>query len=199
MISRRLVIFGVATGGVAFADPSVQAVLLEMEAGVIEVVVNLGKAPITAGDFLNYVDRRLFDGASFFRTVRPDNDPGPIKINVIQACLEDEARLLPPIAHEPTNVTGIHHRDGTLSIGRTQPGTGTVAAFFICIGEQRALDYGGRRNSDGQGFAAFGRVTGGMDVVHAIWRSKTKASQGSNYAQTLASPVRILRARRKGA
>jgi peptidyl-prolyl cis-trans isomerase A (cyclophilin A) len=164
--------------------------------GDIEVAVDLARAPISAGDFLEYVDRRLFDGSAFYRTVRPDNDINPVKIDVIQGGLTDDRKLLPPIPHEPTSRTGLHHRNGTLSTARDEPGTGSAGAFFICIGDQPELDFGGRRNPDRQGFAAFGRVVRGMDVVRAIWKSKTGAADGGMGAQKLTPPIGIVSARR---
>jgi peptidyl-prolyl cis-trans isomerase A (cyclophilin A) len=107
--------------------------------------------------------------------------------------LTDESKYLAAIAHEPTNHTGLRHRDGTLSIARDTVGTGTAGAFFICIGDQPELDFGGKRNSDGQGFAAFGHVTGGIELVRKIWSSPT---QGSSGPELLTSPILILGARR---
>jgi peptidyl-prolyl cis-trans isomerase A (cyclophilin A) len=170
-------------------------VVLTTALGAIEVAVDPARAPISAGDFLRYVDRRLFDGSAFYRTVRPDNDINPVKIDVIQGGLVNDRKLLPPIPHEPTNKTGIHHRNGTISIARDEPGTGSAGAFFICIGDQPQLDFGGRRNPDRQGFAAFGRVVHGMDVVRAIWKSKTALLPGMG-GQKLMPPIGILTARR---
>lgn len=162
------------------------------------VAADLTHAPISAGDFLKYVDRGLFNGAAFYRTVRPDNDTNPVKIDVIQGGLMDEKKLLPPIRHEPTNRTGLHHRDGTISIARDAPGTGTAGAFFICIGDQPELDFGGRRNPDGQGFAAFGQVVRGMEVVRAIWKSKTGGPGGEWGTQGLMPPIEIVSSKRIG-
>lgn len=170
--------------------------MLTTALGTIEVAVDLARAPISGGDFLKYVDRRLFDGSAFYRTVRPDNDINPVKIDVIQGGLMDDSRLLPPIPHEPTSKTGLHHLDGTISTARDEPGTGSAGAFFICIGDQPELDFGGRRNPDRQGFAAFGRVVHGMDVVRAIWKSKTGAPDGAMGAQKLTPPIGIVSAKR---
>ena len=197
--SRRAVLAGAACSGLA---PPVRAatgevrVTLTTTLGAIVVAVDTARAPISAGDFLTYVDRGLFDGGAFYRTVRPDNDANPVKIDVIQGGVTDKTKELPGIAHEPTSKTGLRHRDGTLSVGRNTPGTGTAGAFFICIGDQPELDFGGRRNPDRQGFAAFGRVVSGMDVVHAIWTSKTGAPDSGKGAQSLAPPIPIVSARR---
>jgi peptidyl-prolyl cis-trans isomerase A (cyclophilin A) len=204
-LTRRAMLMGAASWGVAlpvlarsagnFALGEVR-VLLMTALGVIYVAADVARAPISAGDFLRYVDRGLFDGGAFYRTVRPDNDINPVKISVLQGGVTDEKKFLPAIAHEPTNRTGLRHRDGTISIGRGKPGTGSAGAFFICIGDQPELDFGGRRNPDGQGFAAFGQVVRGMDVVRAIWKSKTAASGGGLGAQRLRPPIEIVSARR---
>jgi peptidyl-prolyl cis-trans isomerase A (cyclophilin A) len=200
--SRRSILAGMASWGVSlplFASgvrrPRLR-VVMTTALGAIEVAVDLARAPISAGDFLKYVDRRLFDGSAFYRTVRPDNDINPVKIDVIQGGVMNDRELLPPIAHEPTNKTGLHHRDGTISTARDQPGTGSAGAFFICIGDQPELDFGGRRNPDGQGFAAFGQVVRGMDVVRAIWKSKTAPPDGGMGGQKLTPPIEIMTARR---
>ena len=202
--SRRTILAGMASwcvslpllaGRTRSRRPREVRVVLTTALGAIEVAVDPARAPISAGDFLRYVDRRLFDGSAFYRTVRPDNDINPVKIDVIQGGLVNDSRLLPPIPHEPTNKTGIHHRNGTISIARDEPGTGSAGAFFICIGDQPQLDFGGRRNPDRQGFAAFGRVVHGMDVVRAIWKSKTALLPGMG-GQKLMPPIGILTARR---
>jgi peptidyl-prolyl cis-trans isomerase A (cyclophilin A) len=182
--------------GVRAPRPGEVRVILTTALGAIELAVDLKRAPISAGDFLKYVDRRLFNGAAFYRTVRPDNDINPVKINVIQGGLTDDKKLLPPIAHEPTSKTGLRHRNGTISTARDKPGTGSAGAFFICIGDQPELDFGGRRNPDRQGFAAFGQVIRGMDVVRTIWKSKTGAPDSGMGAQKLTPPIGIVSAKR---
>jgi peptidyl-prolyl cis-trans isomerase A (cyclophilin A) len=164
--------------------------------GPIRVLLESGRAPLSVGDFLKYVDRGLYAGGTFYRTVRPDEDPMPIKIEVVEGGLTDESRFLAPIAHEPTSLTGLRHRNGTISIARNKVGTGTAGAFFICIGDQPELDFGGKRNPDGQGFAAFGHVTSGMELIRKIGASKTQGPPGSSGGELIASPVRILDARR---
>ena len=149
-------------------------------------------APITAANFLKYVDAGLFDGGRFFRTVRPDNQVDkPVKIAVIQAAGSRERRadFLPAIPLERTNVTGLSHKDGTLSMARSTPDTARDS-FSICVGDQPALDFGGARQPDGQGFAAFGRVVRGMDVVRTI-------QMGPADGETLTPPIAILRVRRR--
>jgi peptidyl-prolyl cis-trans isomerase A (cyclophilin A) len=140
--------------------------------GNIAVELYVDKAPVTAGHFLKLVKEHVYDGGSFYRTVRVVNDTNPVKITVIQGGIRDKknAPEVPPIEHETTEKTGIKHLDGVISMARSQPGTAR-SEFFICIDDQPELDYGGRRNPDGQGFAAFGRVIEGDDLVRAIWQA----------------------------
>jgi peptidyl-prolyl cis-trans isomerase A (cyclophilin A) len=145
-------------------------ILIKTEFGDITVEIFLEKAPITASNFLKYVDENRFSGASFYRTVTMDNQPNnEIKIEVIQGGIRfsQEREGLPSIEHEITKKTGILHKDGVISMARSAPGTAS-SEFFICIGDQPELDFGGKRNPDGQGFAAFGKVISGMDVVRKI-------------------------------
>ena len=114
----------------------------------------------------------------------------------MQGGLTDDSKYLDPITHEPTSLTGLRHRNGTISIARDAVGTGTAGAFFVCIGDQPALDFGGKRNPDGQGFAAFGHVTNGMKLIREIWSSKTQGPPGSSEGELIASPAQILGARR---
>ena len=147
-------------------------ILMETELGDIMIEVYPDKAPLTATNFLRYVDENRLEGAVFYRIVRSDNQPGDsIRIAVIQGGLyeDDHPAMLPPIAHETTRQTGILHKDGVISMARWHPGTAT-SEFFICVGDQPELDYKGRRNPDEQGFAAFGKVISGMDVVKKIHR-----------------------------
>lgn len=144
-------------------------------------------APVTAKNFLNHVENGTFKTAVFYRTVRPDNQPtNAIKIEVIQGGLfsDEEIEKHPGIRHETTQETGIKHLAGTISMARNEPGTASTE-FFICIGSQPELDFGGRRNPDGQGFAAFGNVVKGMDVVRKI-------QQLPDENQYLKEPVQIL-------
>lgn len=173
-------------------------VKLETALGDIDVVVFVGQAPLSAADFLRYVDVKLYDGAAFYRVVRPDNDHGNPMAQIVQGGLASDAKWLPGIAHETTRDTGVTHGDGTLSLARAAPGTGTAAAFFICIGDQPAFDYGGLRNPDGQGFAAFGKVLRGMEIVRKIQSMPATRPADDEYmaGQLLAEPVEIKRAYR---
>jgi peptidyl-prolyl cis-trans isomerase A (cyclophilin A) len=145
-------------------------VLIKTELGDISIEVYTDKAPITAANFLRYVDENRIEGATFYRVVRLDNQPNnDVKIEVIQGDLSSRkaGKRLKSIQHETTDKTGILHKDGAISMARDKPGTAS-SEFFICVGDQPELDFGGKRNSDGQGFAAFGRVLKGMDVVRKI-------------------------------
>ncbi len=158
---------------------------IRTEFGNIKLEIYADKAPISAENFLRYVDKNLYENSSFYRTVTMSNQPNnKIKIEVIQGGLGDnENKMLPPVAHEPTNKTGILHKDGVISFARNEPGSET-SEFFICIGDQPELDYGGRRNPDGQGFSAFGKVIEGMNVVMKIHSSPNKE-------QSLNPPIKI--------
>lgn len=154
--------------------------------GNIKFELYSNKAPLTVSNFLAYVDNKLYDGAMFYRTVKTDNQPNnDVKIEVIQGGLgfNETDEELPPIYHESTFETGILHLDGTISMARAD--TGTVSSeFFICIGDQPQLDFGGSRNPDGQGFAAFGRLYEGIEIVKTI-------QYFPDYNQILIQPVII--------
>ena len=135
-----------------------------------DIIIELypDKAPATVANFLKYVDANLYDSSSFFRAVRMDNQPNNVvKIEVIQGGNVDSVKQFAPIQIETTEKTGLRHLNGTLSMARSTPNSATCN-FFICINDQPSLDFGGKRNPDGQGFAAFGKVTKGMDVVKQI-------------------------------
>ena len=192
-----LIPVALATSALAAAPKPVR-VGMTTDLGGIVLEVRPDKAPITAGNFLAYVDKGLWKGASFYRTVSPTNDHNPATIRVIQGGLDkDDGTPLPPIAHETTATTGLKHGDGAISMARGAPGT-AAADFFICLGANPALDFGGKRNPDGQGFAMFGKVVSGMAVVRAIHARATKAQSGDAYTkgQRIAEPVRILAVRR---
>jgi peptidyl-prolyl cis-trans isomerase A (cyclophilin A) len=180
----------VGAGGSPDASAQPPRVRLETDLGPIVLEVYPDRAPVSAANFLRYADEGRFDGASFYRVVTPDNQPdNPVEIEVIQGGLgfaDHHPQRLPPIRHETTAEIGFAHRDGTVSMARLEPGTAS-SEFFICIGDQPELDFGGRRNPDGQGFAAFGRVVEGMEVVRRIQRLPAEG-------QMLAEPVTIGRA-----
>lgn len=157
-------------------------VKLETTMGDILIELYADKAPITVANFLRYIDGGYFDGGAFYRVVRMDNQQqNRIKIEVIQGGMSGDSNIgaFPPIKLERTTKTGIKHEDGTISMARDNPDSAS-SEFFICINDQPSLDYGGMRNPDGQGFAAFGKVTKGMDVVRAIQQVKTIAPNDPN-------------------
>ena len=174
-------------------------VRVQTELGDIIVEVDQAKAPVTAANFLRYVDAGHYDGGQWHRTVKPDNQPqSAIKIEVIQAEVNpDRAKeAFPPIVLERTNLTGLLHTDGTVSMARDAADTAT-SAWFICINDQPSLDFGGKRNPDGQGFAAFGRVVSGMDVVRKIQASPSSADRTTNAeAQKLTPPIKVIKVSR---
>jgi peptidyl-prolyl cis-trans isomerase A (cyclophilin A) len=155
--------------GAATAPPPVEVRLLT-DYGTIDLEIDQARAPITAANFLRYVDAGHYEGGIFHRTVRLDNQPdNDILIEVVQGGVAPErtAGDFDPIPLERTKRTGLQHTDGAVSMARDGPDTAT-SDFFICVGDQPELDFGGRRNPDGHGFAAFGRVIRGMEVVRAI-------------------------------
>jgi peptidyl-prolyl cis-trans isomerase A (cyclophilin A) len=173
------------------APSSPVRVAVETRLGVVTIEVDPGRAPLTAANFLRYVDAGLFDGASFHRTVRAGNQPqNKVKIDVVQAGRGERPSPpdFPAIALERTSDTGLRHVDGAVSMARDGPDTAT-SDFFICVGDQPELDFGGRRNPDGQGFAVFGRVVAGMDVVRRIHAAPADA-------QGLTPPIVIRSVRR---
>lgn len=192
MMSRRHLLAFAATLPLTAAAPAEVRVRIDTELGPIAIALYPDKAPITVANFLAYADRRLLDGGAFYRTVGPKNDNNPATISVIQGGLNTDDSPLPAIAHETTQATGIRHTDGVISMARGDPGT-AGSEFFICLGDNPALDFGGARNPDGQGFAAFGRVVEGMDVVRKIHAAQTRSDDADPYlkGQMIAKPVKI--------
>ena len=140
------------------------------ELGSIQMELYPDRAPITVSNFLRYVDENRYEDFHFYRVVHMENQPdNDVKIEVIQGGLgfDKHPMELPTIVHETTDKTGIRHLNGTLSMARMEPGTAS-SEIFICINDQPELDFGGKRNPDSQGFAAFGKVISGMDVVRKI-------------------------------
>lgn len=173
-------------------------VLIQTELGNIHIELYPAQAPLTVANFLRYVDQGRYPGASFYRVVRLDNQAqSPVKIEVVQGGLgmDEHPGKLPPIPHETTAVTGLKHLDGTLSMARLEPGS-AASEFFICVGDQPELDFGGRRYADGQGFAAFGRVIEGMEVVRAIQQRPSGGDRPPVQGQWLLEPVKILSVKR---
>lgn len=180
---------------VAFsANAETIKVKLETTMGDIHIDLYADKAPITVANFLRYIDGGHFNGGAFYRVVRMDNQAqNNIKIEVIQGGMsgDSDIGMFEPITLERTNITGIKHEDGTISMARGGPDTAS-SEFFICVNLQPSLDFGGMRNPDGQGFAAFGKVTKGMDVVRAIQNVKTAMPVGEleyTSGQSVLEPV----------
>jgi peptidyl-prolyl cis-trans isomerase A (cyclophilin A) len=168
----------------------VTSCLIQTSLGNIQIELYPEKAPLTVANFLKYVDQKLYNGTTFFRVCTPENEKErTIKIEVIQGGDVPEAKQFEPIAIETTQQTGIKHQDGTLSMARDTPNSATCS-FFICIGDQPELDFAGKRNPDGQGFAAFGKVTKGIKVVRKIHGQKEKG-------QYLITPIMIYSISRK--
>ena len=197
MIRATSFLVALLLGTAALADNDVSVVMSTSE-GDIEIDLYMDKAPVTAGNFLKLIDDGLLDGGTFYRVVSYENDRGSPKIEVIQGgragALEGEVDA---IDHETTEQTGILHTDGAISMARDGVGTAT-SEFFIVIGDQPGLDHGEARNADMQGFAAFGRVVSGMDVVRKIQGLPADGPTDSDYTkgQILTEPVAITSVRR---
>ena len=199
-ILSGLLLFGLLGMPAGPGQAQEREITLEMttEAGVIEIVLDPVRAPVTVSNFMRYVDAGQYNGGVFHRTVTMDNQPNnDVKIEVIQGAVNPDFRDdsyppnsgFDPIPLERTTSTGIRHVDGAISMARMGPDTAT-SGFFFCIGDQPELDFGGKRNPDGQGFAAFGRVTRGMDVIRKIQMSPREN-------QRLTPPVAITSVMRK--
>ena len=180
MTVRLVVTLALGVAGLPpYTAAQLPTVLIETSLGAIVVEIDTVQAPITGGNFLRYVDHGLYDGGRFYRTVTLQNQPeNDVRIEVIQGGIDPARRddRFDAIPLERTNVTGRRHLDGTISVARAGPDTGG-SEFFICIGDQPSLDFGGARNSDGQGFAAFGQVVDGMEVIRAIHKSPTQGER----------------------
>jgi peptidyl-prolyl cis-trans isomerase A (cyclophilin A) len=173
-------------------EPPTVNVLFQTEYGEIEVALDRAKAPRTVANFLKYVEGKFYDGGAFHRTVKADNQPdSKVKISVIQAGINPQRVKdeLPPTPLERTRDTKLTHEDGAISMARDGPNSATCE-FFICIGPQPELDFGGKRNPDGQGFAVFGKVVKGMNVARKIHMAPAES-------QNLQPAIRILSARVK--
>lgn len=170
-------------------------VRLETDAGAIMLELDHRHAPITTENFIAYIDQHRFDNTVFYRT---SHTPHDAQHGFIQGGIRHNYRLLlPPIPLEPTNRTGLLHRDGTISMARTTPDS-AMGDFVISIGAQPGMDAGPRASGDHLGYATFGRVIEGMDVVRRIHAAPTDPNTGSGSmrGEMLSAPVRILTARR---
>ena len=177
------------------ADPPLPRVAIETSAGRIVVEVETKRAPISAGNFLRYVDQKRLDGITFYRVVKAADRFGFVQFGTNG----DPKRTLPPIKHEPTTLTGVQHLDGVLSTPRLKPGTAR-GDFTIMLGDQRpSMDADPAKPGDNLGYAAFGRVVEGMDVVLKIFDapvSPTGSIRGAFKGELPVAPVRIVSARR---
>ena len=173
--------------------PATVRVSLETSLGPIVLELEKERAPVTTANFLRYIDEKRFDGIAFYRATNIGEGYGLIQ----GGAKGDAARVLPPIAHEPTSKTGLSHVDGAISMARYAPGTAD-ADFFITIGDLESMDADPAQPGDNQGFAVFGRVVEGMDVVRRILAAPTSPTEGEGVmkGQMLASPVRIISAAR---
>lgn len=188
---KKLILLIIVIAFISCTKKNNPHILITTGMGDIEAELFVDKAPLTANNFLKYVDSSRYNNglACFYRIVRLDNQPDkPIKIEVIQGGFGKDSLIeiyqFSPIKHETTKETGILHTDGVLSMARMEPGTAS-SEFFICVGDEPELDFGGKRNPDGQGFAAFGKVVKGMDVVRKIQKLKDRD-------QYLDDPVKII-------
>lgn len=168
-------------------------VRLETTEGPIVVELAQDRAPVTTANFLHYVDQKKFDGITFYRAVNVA--PG---YGLIQAGIRGDARqLFPPINHEPTTETGLSHTNGAISMARNAPGTAN-ASFFVTVGDIPSMDADPKQTGDNLGFAVFGHVIEGMDIVRHILQEPTSPTEGEGImkGQMLVQPVRITSARR---
>lgn len=200
---RRLVVLALclfplaASAQTASAPASLPAnpkVAIETSAGRMVVEVYLDKAPVSARNFLRYVDGKRLDGVVFYRTVKPADHFGFVQFGIQNAT----AKMYPPIKHEPTSETGIKHLDGTLSLPRLAPGSAR-GEFTIMVGDQPSFDADPSKPGDNLGYAAFGRVIEGKDVLLKIFdapTSPTKTIMGSFKGEVPEAPVKIVSARR---
>jgi len=177
--------------------PATVRVALQTTAGPIVLELEEERAPITTANFLRYVDARRFDGQNFYRALNMAKDFGLIQAGVRE--LKPGDKPLPPaIAHEPTTLTGLSHKTGAISMARREEGT-AQSDFFIVVGDMSSLDAHPEKPGDNSGFAVFGHVVEGMDVVRAIMTAKIDPAKGAEdgmAGQILAEPVKILTARR---
>lgn len=175
-----------------------QKVVIQTTQGGIVVKLYPKKAPKTVANFLRYIDEKHYDNQSFYRVVRLDNQSqNPNPIQVIQGGIYDETfQSYPPIEIETTQQTKLSHKIGAISMARTTPNSATTEFFIVLNQHQPQLDYGGKRNPDGYGFAVFGKVVKGMDVVQKIQKGETILWEGYGQKQLLKEPVKIISIRR---
>ncbi len=171
-------------------EPRTERVAIDTDKGRFVVAVETERAPITAANFLKYVDEKRLDGITFYRTVKAGDKFGFVQFGVQNA----PARALPPIKHEPTTQTGVKHVDGAISVARFEPGSAR-GDFTISVGDQPSLDADPSKPGDNLGYAAFGRVVEGMDVIYTILDAPTQPG-GHFPGQMIAAPIKVLKATR---
>lgn len=188
---------GALAASPALAAPGLVHVKLTTPVGAIVLALNPAKAPITVANFLRYTDSKRYDGATFYRASRPKGYTADDYGSIQGGLQNDPAKVMKPIGHEPTTKTGLSHTDGAISMGRFAPGSAT-SDFFICVGDNTYLDANPKAKGDNLGFAAFGYVVEGMDVVRKILvrPRDPNAGVGVMRGEMLKPPVRILSARR---
>ncbi|MET0375989.1 MAG: peptidylprolyl isomerase [Rhizorhabdus sp.] len=194
MIRHILLVAALLLSTSATAAPSKVKVALKTSEGTITIAVDVRRAPITAGNFLAYVDQKKFDGTSFYRAApaRGNSARGLIQGGIRRAAI----RSLLPIAHEPTSKTGLRRVDGTISMARGAPGS-AMGDFFILAGPSPAMDARPGGQGDTAGYAAFGKVVSGMPVVRRILAAKTwPGGAGAMKGQMIRKPIAIIEARR---
>jgi peptidyl-prolyl cis-trans isomerase A (cyclophilin A) len=182
-----------AAPAVPATPPATVRVVLTTSEGPITLELEKDRAPKTTANFLRYVDTKRFDGITFYRAMKLQSELG-----LIQGGLRnDPKKLFPPVPHEPTTQTGLSNKDGVISMARDKPGSAT-ADFFISIGDLSSLDAKPDQPGDNLGFAAFGHVVEGMDVVRRIGTAPTSPTEGEGAmkGQMLAPTIRIITARR---
>jgi peptidyl-prolyl cis-trans isomerase A (cyclophilin A) len=185
---------GASRAGGALMSERGSTVLVEVRGAsfAFTIAVCIDEAPISGGYFLADVDGGVLDGSSIFRIVNLGNQPAnhPAKIEVIQMGLVETDPTIPPtIQHEPTTVTGLHHRRGTVSLARFAPGA-VYHSIFVCMRDEPCLDEGGARNPDGLGFAAFGYVAEGFEQLQRIF------AEHAYGVEFLGTPIRLKTVRR---
>ncbi len=195
------------SAGAEFANAGkAVGVVLETDLGEIHMELYPDRAPISANDFLYYVDNDLFDGQGFYRVITPKNDDKKSGLSLVQGGRLDLNQYTPTIEHESTKVTGFKNTTGSVALAREGLGSASAAFFFINLDENDVLDFGGTRNPDGEGFAVFGRVTQGLEIAYKIQIMETyKKGKAKDLPpafrlmddQLLVNPIFIKKAYRK--
>ena len=198
MVNAVVLMMAMLGGMSRQAAPPLPHVVVETELGMFEIELEAVKAPVTVANFLWYVDAGAYDGGMFHRAVRPGTESRTdYPIQVIQASRTRGTAGRRPTALERTSVTRLTHLAGTLSMARATAADSASSDFFVCVTDTPELDCGGRRNADGQGFAAFGRVVYGMDVITKIHSSPIDEKAQGSARQTLTPPIKIVKVYRK--